>query len=291
LVLVAHELDQPTWQAREAAHAQLVDELTADHRRRRRGHLPHPVEDFLFTYYQHRPAQLRRWHPGAGVDLLGDAAAQRARWPCYAYDGRAARLDTRVFLAARGETVRFVRDLLTATAARPANLGCFGLHEWAMAYRQEPHELRHPSWPLRLGRDGTDAVVESHRLRCSHADAFRFFTEAARPLNEGEPRRETQTATEQPGCLHATMDLYKWAFKLSPAIPSALTADCFELAREVRVMDMRAAPYDLRELGYQPVRIETATGKAEYAAAQSDFAARGAVLRARIIAVCDALLS
>ena len=31
---------------------------------------------------------------------------------------------------------------------------------------------------------------------------------------------------------------------------------------------MRASPYDLTELGYQPVPIETAAGKAEYVAAQ-----------------------
>ena len=32
----------------------------------------HPVADFLFTYYSYRPAQLRRWHPGAGA-VLADA--------------------------------------------------------------------------------------------------------------------------------------------------------------------------------------------------------------------------
>ena len=31
--------------------------------------------------------------------------------------------------------------------------------------------------------------------------------------------REDQVALEQPGCLHATMDLYKWAYKLGPAVP------------------------------------------------------------------------
>jgi len=95
---------------------------------------------------------------------------------------------------------------------------------------------------------------------------------------------------EQPGCLHANMDLYKWAYKLSPAIPSALTLDCFDLAREVRQLDMRAAPYDLRALGYEPVEIETAEGKATYVAAQRDFATRADVLRRRLIDSCDTLL-
>jgi hypothetical protein len=50
-----------------------------------------------------------------------------------------------------------------ATADRPAQLGCFGLHEWVMVYRSGPDDVRHGAWPLHL---------------------------------------------EQPGCLHATMDLY-----------------------------------------------------------------------------------
>jgi hypothetical protein len=83
--------------------------------------------------------------------------------------------------------------------------------------------------------------------------------------------------------------LYKWAYKLCPAIPSALTLDCFDLAREVRELDMRAAPYDLRSLGYEPVKIETAGGKMTYVAAQRDFSARAQVLRRRLIDACDTL--
>ena len=64
---------------------------------------------------------------------------------------------------------------------------------------------------------GTAEVVEDNRVRCSHFDAFRFFTAPARPLNLLAPTRETQHELEQPGCLHANMDLYKWAYKLSPA--------------------------------------------------------------------------
>ena len=85
-------------------------------------------------------------------------------------------------------------------------------------------------------------------------------------------------------------DLYKWAYKLSPAIPSDLTADCFDLAREVRELDMRAAPYDLRPLGYEPVMIETPEGKAAYVDAQRDFGVRAQVLRLKLIDGCDSLL-
>ena len=82
-------------------------------------------------------------------------------------------------------------------------------------------------------------------------------------------------------------DLYKWAYKLSPATPGELVADCFELALEIRELDMRASPYDLSDHGYEPVAIETPEGKAAYVAAQRGFARRGAELRARLLAVCD----
>jgi len=265
------------WQALEAAHHARVDAALAGHRARQSRGEKHPVEDFLFTYYSYRPNQLRRWHPGPGVTLVHD-------------DGSRTGLDARAFLARRGDAVRHVRDLLQATASRPANLGCFGLHEWAMVYRMAADDVRHAGWPLRLGPAGTDAVIESHRLRCSHFDAFRFFTADAVPRNELRPTRELQVELDQPGCLHATMDLYKWAYKLSPATPSSLVMDCFELARDVRVLDMRAAPYDLRPLGYQPVPVETVEGKAEYVAAQRVFADRAAPLRAALLEICRLLL-
>ncbi|MEP7333201.1 MAG: hypothetical protein ABI692_14055, partial [Terracoccus sp.] len=150
---------------------------------------------------------------------------------------------------------------------------------------------RHADWPLRLGAEGTDAVVESHQIACSHFDAYRFFTPPAVPLNALSPTREGQAASEQPGCLHAGMDLYKWAHKLVPAVSSDLVMDCFDLAREIRGLDMRAAPYDLRELGYEPLLIETPEGKAQYAAEQRDFATRGLALRRRLVAAVDQVWS
>lgn len=72
--------------------------------------------------------------------------------------------------------------------------------------------------------------------------------------------------------------LYKWAYKLCPLVPSELVAGCFALAREIRALDMRASPYDLADLGYPPVRVETPEGRAEYVTAQRGFAERAAVL-------------
>lgn len=274
------------WRALEGSHAARVDAATAAHRSRRAGGRAHPVEDFLFRYYSHTPAQLRRWHPGPGVVLEGGASEPRAAWRHHRVtpDG-GVELDVASFLEARGSAVSFVRSLLSATLARPAQLGCFGLHEWAMVYRTPADDVRHSGWPLRLGTTGTDEVVERHGIRCSHADAFRFFTDEARPRNALQPSREGQLALEQPGCLHAGMDVYKWAFKLTPLVPSSLVVDAFDLAREIRVLDMQASPYDLRELGYEPVAIETAEGKAAYLARQRDFAERSNALRRRLLAV------
>ncbi len=277
------------WTALAQAHAERADALTAGHRARRATGTRHPVEDFLYEYYSARPAQLRRWHPGAAVTLLpgADGPAPHASWRWYATDDvGAVTLDRAAFLADRGATVLFVARLLAATAARPAHTGCFGLHEWAMVYRDDEH--RHPL-PLRLGRAGTDAVVEAHPVRCSHFDAFRFFTPAAVGRNRLQPTRATQVELEQPGCLHATMDLYKWAYKLGPAVPGDLLLDCFVLAADVRELDMRASPYDLRDAGYEPVAIETPEGKTQYVTAQREFARRGAELRARLLAVCTQL--
>ena len=286
---MAHRLTEEQWRPLESAHHARVDAVTAAHLTRRQRDRKHPVEDFLFTYYRHRPGQLRRWDPGPGVILEG--ASERVDWKFYRYADGAAHVDLAAFLGARSDTVRFVRKLLTATAARPAQLGCFGLHEWAMVYGQDPGTVRHADWPLRLGAAATDEVVESHQVTCSHFDGYRFFTPPARPLNTLAPSRDSQAAMEQPGCLHANMDLYKWAYKLSPAIPSALTLDCFDLAHGIRELDMRAAPYDLRALGYEPVEIETTEGKATYVAAQRDFASQAQGLRHKLINACNALFA
>ena len=289
-------LEAAQWREALAAHAGRADELTAVFRERRERGEKHAVEDFLFTYYAARPARLRRWHPGVGETLLPGSAAddvtevrERLTWRWHTPDGDGVTLHVAAFLADRGDTVRYVRNLLARTSSRPANVGCFGLHEWAMVYRQGD-ATRHPL-PLRLGARGTDEVVESHPVRCSHFDAFRFFTPEAAPLNRLQPTRENQPELEQPGCLHAGMDVYKWAYKLAPFTSAELIADCFALAREIRELDMRASPYDLREWGYSPVAIETAAGKAEYVAAQRVFATRAGELRRRLIDVADAVLA
>ena len=285
------------WRTRAAEHADRADALTAVWRDARDRGEKHAVEDFLFTYYPTRVSHLRRWHAGAGAVVPVPDGDERYGWRWYrgttlpdGADG--ATLDVSAFLADRGEAVRYVRSLVGATAARPGTFGCFGLHEWAMVYRDAAagRDHRHPL-PLRLGHDGTDAVVESHRIACSHFDAYRFFTPEAREANGLRPTRERQVAMEQPGCLHANMDLYKWVSKLGPAVPGDLLLDSFELARDIRYTDMAASPYDVSSYGVEAVSVETPEGKAEYVRRQRGFADRANALRLRIVEVCDRLLA
>jgi hypothetical protein len=150
--------------------------------------------------------------------------------------------------------------------------------------------VRHGQVPLRLGTAGTNAVVESMPLRCSHFDAYRFFTPPAVTRNAETLSRDRQVATEQPGCIHAAMDCYKWAFKLGPLVESELVMDCLELAADARALDMRASPYDLRDYEFEPIAIETPAGRAEYVRAQQSVADRAAPLRRTLADRCDALL-
>ena len=282
-------LAEPEWQARRAAHEARVRVWTDPHQERVARGQKHPVYDFLFTYYAFRPAWLRRWHPGPDVALDGDSAREFLKWPEYAATASGVMLDPATLPVSRREFVVWLRGLLAATQGRPAFFGCYGLHEWAMVYRQTPEEIRHNAYPLRFPPAELARIVEANPICCTHFDAFRFFTAPARPLNKLQPTRTDTANLEQRGCLHANMDLYKWAFKLAPFTPSELIADCFALARDVREIDMRASPYDLRALGFEPIAIETASGRAEYERHQRLFATRGEPLRARLIALCDRL--
>ncbi|MFC7789557.1 3-methyladenine DNA glycosylase [Microbacterium sp. MAHUQ-60] len=273
-------LTRPEWTERAARHEARADTLTAQHRERAARGEKHPVWDFLFTYYAYKPALLRRWHPGAGVTL--EEAPERAGWRWYSAGGSrdAVFPDRTRFRSEKPQLADLVERMLRRTASRPGQFGCFGLHEWAMVYRAGTH--RH-AVPLRLGQAGTDAVVEANELRCTHFDAFRFFTDEAVPRNRLPLTRDSQPDLEQPGCLHAGMDLYRWAVKLGPLVPGELLLDCFALARDIRLLDMEAAPYDLSDWDVQPVRIETPEGKAEYVRRQRGFAERGAALRERLL--------
>ncbi len=276
------------WLPRRDRHRSRVTALLGGYLRQRGEGKSNPVIDFLFTYYSFTAGQLRRWHPGFGVTLTGPESHDYAKLRGYGQTDSGVTVRTGHLIQRRG-IVEYVGRLMAATASRPVDIGCFGMHEWAMVYKSDPAELRH-GVPLRLGRDGTDAVVESMPLRCSHFDAFRFFTPEAVARNAGSPSRATQQDWEQPGCLHANMDLYKWAYKLSPLIDSETLLDCLELAAAAREIDMRASPYDLSGYGYTPIAVEDAAGRAEYVRCQKAIATRAEPLRAALLKQCDLLL-
>jgi hypothetical protein len=275
------------WRARRSAHEARADRLVEARRERAQKGERDPVEDFLFTYYPFRFAAVRRWTPGAGVALAEADELVVDRRFLRGSDGlvRVALPD-----AAQAGRLDFSLRLCRAVATRAAFHGCFGLHEWAMVYGQA-EQRRHGAWPLRLGAEGTDAVVRSMPVRCTHYDAFRFFTPGARPLNKLSPTLDGRVDNEQPGCVHVTMDLFKWAMKAQPWVSADLAADAFELAHVARTVDMRASPYDFSAIGLKPIAIETAEGRGEYEAEQRRLSALAEPIRARLIAELERALS
>ena len=275
------------WRARRAAHEARADRLVEARRSRAQKAERDPVEDFLFTYYPFRFAAVRRWTPGAGIALAEADELVADRRFLRGADGfvRVALPD-----AAQAGRLDFSLRLCRAVATRAAFHGCFGLHEWAMVYGQA-EQRRHGAWPLRLGAEGTDAVVRAMPVRCTHYDAFRFFTPGARPLNKLAPTLEARVDNEQPGCVHVTMDLFKWAMKAQPWVSAELTADAFELAHVARTVDMRASPYDFSAIGLKPIAIESAEGRSEYETEQRRLSALAEPVRARLIAELERALA
>ena len=253
------------WQASSSAHKRSAKVFTEPFRRRRRKGKSHPVDDFLFVYYRYSSKKLEQWHPGVGI-ILEDAESSRFRFPAsrYTADNDAVYCDTTKIGLKEFERLKWIARLLRQTESRKPNYTCFGLHEWAMVYQGD--EVRHEqTTPLRLSQIEIDKVVESRPIACSHFDAFRFFAIGSKPLNRLNPTLESREDHEQPACIHANMDLYKWAFKSMPWIGSDLLFRCFQLALKARAIDMRASPYDLQQYGvYDPIKIETPEGRDEY---------------------------
>jgi hypothetical protein len=275
------------WQAARDAYRARVGPLVADRLARTSRREKHPVHDFLFEYYSFRPSHLMRWSPGWGV-RLEEGTREDITWPEFELaDGLI--LPISAFPRQRVSYLELAVRHLEATSRREPSHSCFGLHEWAMVYRDP--DVRHPYVPLRLPRADIDTFVESQSLRCTHYDAFRFFTREAAPRNRIELTRSIATEHEQPGCIHANMDLYRFAYKIAPFGPSELLADAFELAEAARAVDMRASPYDLAAYGYAAIPIETREGREEYVLEQRRIAERAAPIRERMRKVYADLLN
>ena len=274
-------LSLETWTQRAKAHKEFVGPIADAFLQRRGVAQKHPVYDFLFTYYTFSPTKLKRWVPSFEEALSADEGGDLSRFDEYWFTlhQNALGLNPQRLQGQALALVSFIEELCNAMLERPPRFGCFGLHEWAMVYRLSPEEIRHAAYRLRLSPNQLARFVESQNLCCTHYDAYRFFTSGAEPLNAFRPTLQTRLQNEQAGCLHANMDLYKWATKLWPWIGSDWIAKAFLLAVEGRELDMRASPYDLLAEGYDPICIETEEGRKTYQSLQQKYAQKALILR------------
>ncbi|MFT6861628.1 MAG: hypothetical protein ACJAVK_000180 [Akkermansiaceae bacterium] len=276
------------WQERAAQHRARVEGITIPMRARKSRHEKHPVYDFLHTYYSFPLGRLEKWHPGASL-LLEDETALEFSEKYYRRENGTTWLDPGKLTEKGRGRLEWILQLLTLTQSRPPSFACHGLHEWAMVYSGS--DVRHhESAPLRLPQEEIDALVSSRPICCTHFDAFRFFAPEARKLNRLSPTLLSREDHEQPGCIHANMDLYKWAYKSSPWISSDLLGKALFFAIKARAIDMRASPYDLSGFGYEPIRIETAEGRRDYEREQMSLFQEGLVIRKDLIVALALIL-
>lgn len=276
-------LSENKWKAEKANHEIRVDELLNNYLEARSRQEKDPVMDFLFEYYAFRPSNLRKWSPGIGVNLEYSEFNDLPEISeiTVIEDSKIAFVDPLHFPAKRISSLKWMLRMLKNTQESRPSFGCFGMHEWAMVYKSE--NPRHDQLPMRMEPDELAKFVESRPLLCTHFDAYRFFTNPARPMNKYELSRETFHEMEQPGCIHSNMDLYKWAFKMHPWVPSSLILQAFELAVQARHIDMQASPYDLSEQGLEPIKIETESGRRLYKEKQQMIFEKGLPIREKII--------
>lgn len=262
--------------------AKAVESTLGDYLERRSAGEKEVVIDFMFEYYRFRPLKLAKWSPGLSYNVEESAATKEllAELPMISQESM-LKLDVRTLAPKRQIALKWQIELQESIQQKNGIYNCFGLHEWAMLYKSD--QARHPYLPLRVSQKEIDLVVDHAQLKCTHFDAYRFFTMPSKPLNEHELSREELIQHEQPACLHNNMDLYKWATKFYPWISSDLIWKCFGFALEARTLDMEASPYDLTEFGYKAVPIEDSEGRAEYVSRQRLLAKKAVNLRTQLI--------
>lgn len=274
-------LPAEVWQSEEQIHQKKIAKLIEPYLEKRSRHEKDPVLDFLFEYYKFRPSHLMRWSPGINRALEFHDFDSLPEFSEFSTESSIAYLNPDFFPKKRMRSVEWMLGLLKNSRSQKPLFGCLGMHEWAMVYRTD--EIRHNQIPLRLSMDEINEFVESRPLVCTHFDAFRFFTDDARPMNKNHLSRESFQDTEQPGCIHTNMDLYKWAYKLYPWISGITLREAFLNAVTARRIDMQASPYDAREFGLEPIKIETGEGRKEYIHRQTDIYERSLPIRERLI--------
>lgn len=283
------------WTANAKKHSDLMG-VYADAFVARRGKgQSHPVHDFMFTYYSCSPTKLKQWVPSFQQELVvTPELMQEYPWLKDYWFIQKEDLLTLNKERIQENTIgiaKFIINLCENILQQAPRFGCYGLHEWAMVYKLSQEQVRHTGHRLRLAPEDLARFVQQQTICCSHYDAYRFFTEEAKPLNVLNPTLASRIQMEQGGCLHANMDLYKWATKLWPWIGSDFIAKTFLLAFEIRELDMRASPYDLLDEGYSPICIETEEGRKLYQQEQQNFASRSTGLRQELLEFCSHFLA
>jgi hypothetical protein len=274
-------LSPNVWHHLREEHKEIVLPWITPRLERRSRHESHPVDDFLFEYYPISTKKLLNWHPGFGYALEA-IEIESQEFPSGSYEFLNNKIQLRSeWLTKNQEAAINLIEFLTKTQERSIRSGCFGLHEWAMVLGAE--DVRHEKWPLRLSQEQIRATIDEVGLRCTHFDAFRFFTPIAVPLNPLQLTPVDRNEVEQPGCLHANMDLYKYAQRFAPIVGSEVVRSAFALAKDIRTVDMQTAPYDLADLGVVPIPVETQSGRDEFAKLQIGFAQRAQILRAELL--------
>jgi hypothetical protein len=286
---VDRHLPKADWQHRQENHWQTIAKIVDPYLEKRQHQQKDPVMDFLFEYYSFRPSYLKKWSPGLGV-LLNKATKQTAPDITeLTITSQGAWLNPTHFPEKRKSSLQWILSLLENSQQKEPSFGCFGMHEWAMVYKAD--RRRHDQIPLRMPKEELAAFVESRPLVCTHFDAFRFFTESAKPMNKFNLSREAFNETEQAGCLHTNMDLYKWGFKLFPWVSSDTIREAFLLAVDTRIIDMKASPYDLSSRGMEPIKIETKAGRLEYVRRQREIYQRSIPIREQLISEYQRLMA
>lgn len=312
LIIVRHGASSVGLRTAAESHAIRLDNLlyphikgdaTATLKARTHAVKDHPTYNFLHTYYRYSAEELKLYSPGFGgrveIENESDVSLLHPRFRrrldaesnhVFTYDMQQEKIE------AEGRygwiQLTRARELLRATSERPANLACFGLHEWAMLYKEFPKHQNQLA--LRVSPATINAVVEAEgSLKCTHYDGFRFFHPDAQPLNAIPLSRAVQAEHEQPACIHASMDLFKYAFKLYPLCSAHLLARTLEAALRARKIDMRASPYDVTKFEgcEEPICVETAEGRKLYVAEQTELMRLSAPLRLELLAVYDSVLS
>jgi len=133
-------------------------------------------------------------------------------------------------------------------------------------------------------------MIEKFPLRCTHYDAWRFFHEEAQTRNAiSSMTRYSQVDYDQPACIHANMDLFKYAYQLYPLVSSDVLLQAVTVAILARKIDIRASPYNVSHITgcEHTLAVETSEGRREYIQEQEALYALGMPLRQHLLTLYD----